>query len=65
MKQKTTSMETEAQKRIKEQILMEKNHEASSRLEIQKLYYKKINYGHKIMELYKPESHPSTSKMEN
>jgi len=38
MKQKTTSMETEAQKRIKEQILMEKNHEASSRLEIQKLY---------------------------
>ena len=31
-------METEAQKRIKQQIFMEKNQEASSRLEIQKLY---------------------------
>jgi hypothetical protein len=28
---------------------------------MQKLYHRKINYGHKVMELYKPDS--NTQKM--
>ncbi len=34
---------------------MEKQAEEVVKREMQNLYNKKINYGHKVMELYKPE----------
>ena len=40
---------------------MEKQAEDVVKREMQKLYHRKINYGHKVMELYKPDS--NTQKM--
>jgi hypothetical protein len=40
---------------------MEKQADEVLKREMHKLYHKKINYGHKVMELYKPEA--NTQKM--
>jgi hypothetical protein len=47
--------ENEYSRRVKEQISMEKQAEEVVKKEMQKRYQRKINYGHKVMELYKPE----------
>ncbi|TNV85247.1 hypothetical protein FGO68_gene6192 [Halteria grandinella] len=53
---KHRDMETDLTKRIKDQIQMERAQTNNNKQEILKLYHKKVNYGHKIMELYKPDS---------
>lgn len=48
-------MESDLTKRIKDQIHMERSQSSNNKQELIKLYHRKVNYGHKIMELYKPD----------